>query len=248
MNPQVGVFRKGWLAAVLIVMAAAQAAAFTLSPMSVTIATTGSQSVTTFRVSNDSDQPIAVMFKAMTRKIGIDGIEVNVSADKDFLIFPARLTVPAKSFQNVKVQYRGDSKVKQEIPYRIIAEQLPVDFTKQTTSGVNILIRYVAALYVTPANVAPKITLVSTVGTVKSGKSGLAVEVKNEGTKHALLYNTLIRFQPSPEGAPVVLTGEPMTEIEGQNLLPLSSLVFFVPWEPAVMGAAYDGAFSADIE
>lgn len=248
MNFPAGIFRKGLFAAGLMVMAVAQATAFTFSPMSVSIDASGPKSIITFRLVNESDQPIAVAVKTMTRKVDQEGTETNEPADKDFLVFPARLSIPAKSSQNIKVQYRGNANLKAEASYRIIAEQLPVDFNKQTTSGVNIMVRYVAALYVAPAKVKPSLVLASAIGAEKNGKRGLTVIVKNEGTRHALLSNTLIRITQSPGSSSVEISGDQMSEIEGQNILAQSTRKFFVPWESAVMGAAYEGAFDAEIE
>jgi P pilus assembly chaperone PapD len=247
MNFPTGTFRKGLLAAVLMTVAIAQATAFSFSPMSVSIAAAGLNSIVTFRLINESDQPIAVIIKTMTRKADSDGTEINEPSDKDFLVFPARLSVPAKSSQNIKVQYRGNPNLKAEACYRIIAEQLPVDFTKQSSSGVDIIVRYVASLYVAPVNVKPMMILASATGAEKDGKKGLIVILKNEGTRHALLYDSLINVTQGSEPS-ATISGIPVSEIDGQNILALSERKFFIPWEQAVMGAAYSGSIDARIE
>jgi len=248
MNFPTRLFRKGLFAAVLMVLAIAQVTAFTFFPMSVSIAATGPNSATTFELVNDSEQPITVALKTITREVDLEGTETNDPADKDFLIFPTCLSIPAKSSKNVTVQYCGNVNIWTESSYRIIAEQLPVDFTKPATSGVNIIVRYVAALYVAPATVKPTLVLASVTGAEKDGKKGLTVTLKNEGTRHALLSDSLIRITQSSGSSAVEISGTALTEIEGQNILALSARNFFVPWEPAVMGAAYEGTFDATIE
>jgi len=110
------------------------------------------------------------------------------------------------------------------------------------------MVRYVAALYVTPGTVKPKLVLASATGAEKDGKKGLTVIIKNEGTRHALLSNTLIRITQSSGSSLVEISGTSVSEIEGQNILTMSARKFFVPWEPAVMGTTYEGAFDAEIE
>ncbi len=236
------------IVAVFLVSAAATAAAFSFSPMTVSIAPSGANAVMTYKVTNESDQQTAVSIKVTTRTIDASGVEKNEPADKLFLVFPSRVVLKANSSQNVKVQYRGSPAIASESAFRVIAEQLPVDFTKSATSGVSILLTYVAALYVTPKNASPKLIFSQAVGAQKDGKAGLQVTVKNEGTKHALLSNPMIRINESSGSTPREFSGEAAAGIDGQNILALSERTFFVPWEAAVIGATYEGAFDAEIE
>jgi fimbrial chaperone protein len=200
----------------------------------------------TYRVTNESDQQTAVAIKVATRVIDAAGKESNEPADKLFLVFPSRVVLKPNSAQNVKVQYRGPANLSAEAAYRVIAEQLPVDFTKSSSSGVSILLTYVAALYVTPKNAAPKLAVSSAEGVLTEDGPGLRVTVKNEGTKHALISNPVLRIKQN--SAKVEFSGEAAAGIDGQNILALSERSFFVPWEAAVMGATYEGGFDAEIE
>lgn len=231
-----------------LALAAAQAAAFSFAPMTTSIASSGSSAVVTYTVANSSDQQTAVAIKVATRTVDSLGVEKNEPADKLFLIFPARVVLKPNSSQNIKVQYRGDPALASELAFRVIAEQLPVDFSKSNVSGVNILLTYIAALYVTPQNTAPKLKVGMVNGTQMEGRQGLQVTVKNDGTKHALLYNPILRIFPASGMAPLEFTGDSLAGIDGQNLLARSERSFFVPWEAAVTGTSYEGAFDAEIE
>lgn len=222
--------------------------AFSFSPMTTSISPSGASAVITYKVTNESDVQTAVSIKVATRVIDAYGVETNEPADKLFLVFPARVVLKPNSSQNVKVQYRGNAAITAEAAYRVIAEQLPIDFSKSTASGVNILLTYVAALYVTPRNVEPKLSFGSATGMELDGKQGLMVTVKNTGTKHALISNPLMRINQSSGTAPLEIAGDSMTGIDGQNLLAQSERTFFVPWDAAVTGATYEGAFNAEIE
>ena len=237
-----------FVAVVMLQFAAAEAAAFTFSPMSTTIAPSGAQSVMTYKVTNDSQQQIAVAIKVMTRDINQLGVEINEPSDSTFLIFPSRIVLAPGSTQNVKIQYRGQVNLQAEAAYRVIAEQLPIDFSKATSSGVNIMLKYIAALYVTPAKVTPDIKIFSIIGIKKNDVVGLEITLKNDGTRHSLLSHSLIRITQSSGFIPVEFSGDALASIDGQNILARSTRIFFVPWSSAEMGATYEGAFSAEYE
>jgi fimbrial chaperone protein len=236
------------IASILLVAIAASAAAFSFVPMSASMAPSGAQSILSFKVTNDTTQTIAVVIKVLTRSMDADGNETNTPVDKEFVVFPARVTVQPNSSQTVKVQYKGNPAISRELCYRVMAEQIPIDFTKQESSGVKVLFRYIAALYVTPAKVSPKLVLGQIVGAEKDGKKGLAVTLKNEGTRHALLSSPVLKVQEQASSMPVTLDGTATAAMDGQNMLPALTRNFFVPWEAAVTGATYTGTFDAEIE
>ena len=224
------------------------AGAFSFSPMTVSIGSSGSSAVITYKVTNDSDQQTAVSIKVTTRTIDEAGKEINSPADKEFLVFPARVVLKPRSSQNVKVQYRGNPAITSEAAYRVFAEQLPVDFSKSSSSGVSILLTYVAALYVSPKNASAKLVIDRAVGSQKDGKQGLAITLKNEGTRHALISNPVIQINQGAGLPALEFTGEPASEIDGKNILAKSARIFFVPWEAAANGVAYEGAFDAELD
>jgi len=240
--------RSRLLRAFFLIIVVMSTQAFSFSPMTVSIGTSGATAVMTYKVTNESDQQTAVSIKVATRSIDATGKETNEAADKLFLVFPSRVVLKPNSSQSVKVQYRGNPAIASEVAYRVIAEQLPVDFTKSTASGVSILLTYVAALYVTPKNVAPKLVLAQATGIEKEGQRGLEVTVRNEGTKHALIANPVIRVTQGSGLPTLEFIGTPVSAIDGQNILALSVRTFFVPWEAAVTGTTYEGAFDAEIE
>jgi len=230
---------------VIIVMSTG---AFSFSPMTVSIGSSGASAVMTYKVTNDSDQQTAVSIKVTTRTIDETGKETNVPVDKEFLVFPARVVLKPRSSQNVKVQYRGNPAITSEAAYRVFAEQLPVDFSKSTSSGVSILLTYVAALYVTPKNAAAKLVIDRAIGSQKDGKQGINITVKNDGTQHALISNPVIRINQAAGLSALEFTGESASAIDGQNILAKSARTFFVPWEAAVNGVAYEGTFNAELD
>jgi len=248
MRRQPDLRRSLLLSAFFLIIIVMSTQAFSFSPMTVSIGTAGTTAVMTYKVTNESDQQTAVSIKVTTRSIDAGGKETNEPADKLFLVFPSRVVLKPNSSQSVKVQYRGNPAITSEAAYRVIAEQLPVDFSKSTSSGVSILLTYVAALYVTPKNTAPKLVLMQATGIQKDGKQGIEVTVKNEGTKHALIANPMIRITQGFGLSPLEFTGTSASAIDGQNILAMSVRTFFMPWDAAMTGATYEGAIDAEIE
>ncbi len=221
--------------------------AFTFMPMSITISPSGAQSIATFRLTNDGGQQIAISIKAMTRVIDQNGVESNEAADSDFTIFPTRIVVQPNSFQNIKVQYKGPARLAQEMAYRVIAEQVPIDFSQQQTSGVKVLFRYIAALYVSPPNVNYKVAITKAVYAEQDGKKGFLVTITNSGTRHALINDPVIKLTGAGAAA-ITLQEDDAKALQGQNLLAGSSRLFFFPSDKVVQGVNYAGSLTATIE
>ena len=238
--------RKLILVAVFLISIAATAAAFTFMPMSITISPSGANSIASFRITNDSSQQIAITIKAMMREIDENGNETNKPADNLFAIFPTRVVVQPNSFQNIKVQYKGNPSLAKEVAYRIIAEQVPIDFSQQQTSGVKVMFRYIAALYVAPPNVSHKVSVTKVEYGEQESKKGFFVTITNSGTRHAIINDPVMKISGS--SFTITLKDESVSAINGQNLLAGNVRKFFIPCEDAVPGKNYTGTLTATIE
>ncbi len=238
--------RKLILVAVFLISIAATATAFTFMPMSITISPSGANSIASFRITNDSSQQIAITIKAMMREIDENGNETNKPADNLFAIFPTRVVVQPNSFQNIKVQYKGNPSLSREVAYRIIAEQVPIDFSQQQTSGVKVMFRYIAALYVAPPNVSHKVSVTKVEYGEQESKKGFFVTITNSGTRHAIINDPVMKISSS--SFTITLKDESVSAINGQNLLAGNVRKFFIPCEDAVPGKNYTGTLTATIE
>ena len=238
---------KSLMMAGLFMIMGASVFAFTFMPMSISISPVGAQSIASFRLSNDASQQIAISVKAMTRKIDENGNEINEPADKDFVIFPTRVVVQPNSFQNIKVQYKGNTKLSSELAYRIIAEQVPIDFSQPLSSGVKVLFRYIAALYVAPPKVKEMLSVSKVEYAEQEGKKGFAVTLVNSGTRHALINDPILKISGGVKG-PITLTEDQVKPLQGQNLLAGNVRLFFIPYDDASPNTTYSGSLSATIE
>jgi len=238
---------KSLVFAGLFMILGASVFAFTFMPMSISISPSGAQSIASFRLTNDAAQQIAISIKAMTRQIDENGNETNTPADSDFTIFPTRVVVQPNSFQNIKVQYKGSPKLAKEIAYRIIAEQVPIDFSQPQSSGVKVLFRYIAALYVAPANIKDMLAVTKVEYAEQDGKKGFMVTLTNSGTRHALINDPVLKITGGPSGS-ITLSDDQMKALQGQNLLAGNVRHFFIPYDNASQNANYSGSLSATIE
>lgn len=239
--------KRSFLAALAFAGLAFAVSAFTITPMTVSITPTAPGNLANFKVENESGVPIAVVIRVVTRVVDDEGKEKNEAATKDFTVFPARIVVQPTSTQVVKVQWKGSASPASELSYRVIAEQVPVDFSRDQTSGVKVLFRYLASLYVAPRGIVAKPVLESVSGQIRGGIPGLVVRIKNDGTRHALLFNPVLKIT-TPQRQQIELSGKDLEAIEGNNVLAKSVRNFFVPWPSATAGAVYEGTFSASIE
>lgn len=170
------------------------AAALSLEPLSHTFDTSPAGRIRTFRVTNTQDQRISVRVRMTSRSLLPDGKEIRGPVDDEWLVFPRQMTLEPGTTQAVRVQYTGTDDVSVEKAYRIVAEQLPVDFSGgDRQSGINLLFRYEGSVYVTPPAAAADVVLVESSLQFKNGTlEGLLVRFENRGTAHAILNDLVL--------------------------------------------------------
>lgn len=214
---------------------------FSFQPLSADFSPAGRGSIQTFRIANDSDKPVAVKITMTTREVDIDGRETNRDAGDLFLVFPPQIVVNPGSHQAVRVQWKGPDAVETEMAFRIIAEQLPVDFDRRELSGgsINIMLRYKGAVYIVPENPKPRI-VVENVETVKTegGDKKLEITVENEGNAHVILQDLSVLLTEEAGdkgGTQIILKDEQLQGMNGENILARSRRRFILPW-PSELG------------
>ena len=201
--------RRAVCAAALMIVPAVMAAAFQLQPMSATIELDGSTPTTTFEVSNATDQPVAVQMRTTTREILPDGTELNDDASNELQLFPSQLILRPGQQQTVRVRWTGQGTPERELSYRVVAEQLPInlDRTADSESGVRMMLRYRATLYVRPPGAAADLV----VRDLQTDGDTVTLTVENAGTAHRLLA----------DGALVLIADGERTEMRAEEVDPL---------------------------
>lgn len=201
--------------------------AFKFSPMSSTINFKANENTTLFYLENDSDLPVAIQVSITSRDVDTKGIEKNTVVKDDFTFYPAQIIIPPNEKRSVKVSYMGQEKPKKEIAYRLIAEQLPIDLekTKKNKKNIKVLLRYIAALYLSHEELQSEIAL----KTLTLDNKNIYLTLENKGNKHQVLSNLNIKFKDEKSNKETLFSAEDLKGITGQNILALSERVFTLP-------------------
>jgi fimbrial chaperone protein len=203
-----------------------KAFAFKFSPMSQTINFRPNENTTLFYLENDSELPIAIQVSIATRSMDPNGLEKNTDQNikNDFSFYPSQMIIPSNEKRSVKVTYLGKEIPIKETAYRLIAEQLPVDLEKNTKNkkSIKVLLRYVAALYVTTEKMQSDVNFKSLA--VDEKKVSLTIE--NKGSKHQVLSNLNLKFLDDKSKKETLLTAEELKGMTGENVLAMSERVF----------------------
>jgi len=216
------IFSFSFFSLLLFVMFSLPVQALQMNPLSVVVKPTGGGARQSFKVTNESNQPIAVQFSVTTRQ-QVNNKEIRRSADKDFSIYPPQTIIPPRSTQKVRIQWIGKQKVSKELSYRLIAEQVYVSLKKEKQTGINMLMTLVGALYVQPNNTRSNVS----VRAVQRQGNKLAITLSNNGTRHQLMKYATLSLR---NGNKVInLKGRDLVGLEGNNVLAGATKRFFIP-------------------
>lgn len=199
--------------------------AFQLHPMSKTFAPAGTQATQSYEIINDGKEKVAIEMSVVTRQMELNGAETYQDANQDFLIYPPQILLKPGEVQAVQVTWLGNPQPKEELAYRLVAKQLPIDLTSPSqdvakpVGQLRVLMSYMGSLYIRPTNTKPNVVLQS-IALQKNAKgtSEIVLMLKNEGTARAALrkFNLSLKFQ---SGTVVELHPEQLKEINNQVIL-----------------------------
>ncbi len=211
---------------------------FSLNPMSHVIRLEDKQTQAQFMLDNPTSEPMAVEVSVRDRIQLADGKE-DTPVSHDISVFPPQLIIPAYEKRSVRVQWRG-KKPKTERAFRVIAEQLPlqVDGKKKKGSGIKMLLKYVAALYVNPGDTEAKLS----VSEIIAGNE-LTVVLENQGSEHQMLINPTLTLTKGTQK--IRLSGDALKSMAGENMLAGSRRIFRIPSVPAVTNG-FQGTIKVD--
>jgi len=206
----------------LTLFASFNANALQMNPLSVVLKPSGGGTKQSFRVSNESSEPIAVQFSITTRQ-QVNNKEIRKPADTDFMIYPPQTIIPAKSTQKVQVEWLGPGNIPREQAYRLIAEQVYVSLSDKNKTGFKMLMTLVGALYVQPNGTRSKVHVRS----VQRHGNKLAVTLTNSGNRHQLMrFATLILRNGQQV---LTLKGPSLAGLDGNNVLGGATKRFYIP-------------------
>lgn len=237
------------LIAVLFAVAVGDASAFRFSPFRSKFEPAGSESNQLFMVENNTGVPVSVQIRIANRQINVDGGETIRDNEKDFAIFPAQMILQSHSSRSVRVQWIGDPNLKEEIAYRIIAEQLPVNLSqdKPKSSSVKFLVSYHGALFVTPPGLFQNVRLdFFGIPQDPEQKGMLELVLHNRGTQHALLRNLKLEIKDDAGNAVTLDDEKALKGLMNETILAKQRRRFLLPWPKALHGMPKQVEFTFD--
>ncbi len=156
--------------------------AWSITPMSSSIKP--DQKTFSIKINNTGGKEmVAIKFDVMTRNQDIDAKEILDKTD-DLKVFPKHIVVPAGGVSTVRVSVFKSNKTQYEKAYRLIAEAVPISTREGRESGVNVLLKYIASIYLLPP-VSQDVEL--KVHSAKLLNKALQIEVYNPGNQHKVM-------------------------------------------------------------
>lgn len=239
------------LVGVFFLVAMPAAHAFTLAPLVMEFAPFGRGANQAFQVENPSDQTVAVQISMLSREMDLEGKERNAPAEDDFIVYPSQVLLKPKQVQTVRVQWVGKAKPEKELTYRILAEELPIDLTKEQPTGgainanIKVVVRYLGSIYIVPKGAKADVILDSTASeTGEDGTRKLVIVFHNRGTARALLSGLKLTLQSG--GKTVELGAGDLKGVAGENLLAGNKRRFVVSWPAELPEGPVKSSFNFD--
>ena len=240
MNKQVWKFSTKMMSLIivgLIAIAPQVNASFEFSPIIANLKPSGSGASSAFTVTNTGANRIPVQVSIVAREPDIAGKEVYKETEKVnemFRIFPSQIVLKPKETRTLRIRYVGSPKVKSELAFRIIAEELPVNVSDPgkvyttAVAQVNITTRYIGSLYVTPSGAAPNVSV--DVKRVEIPGKNLELTITNRGTSHQVIKSPIVRIKPIRGGKEIVLPATEVKSLVNQNILSSKTRKFNLAW------------------
>jgi fimbrial chaperone protein len=217
--------------------------AFTIIPMSATFQPSGKGAAQVFRVENESSNRVAFQISVLTRELDEHGKETNRPAPDLFTVFPPQGAIPPGQSQSVRLVWRGPTNPERELAFRLVAEELPVNFTQEVGKvQIKVLLRYMAALYVTPRNARPSLQ----VGNVtRTDTNTYVLSVTNSGKMHQNLMKPRLALTDA-QGRRRDVPAEALRSVESENVLAGSTRRFVLTLPAEFTESSYKADLAAD--
>ena len=220
---------------------------FTLNPISATVEPKGYGVSASFRVENETSNRVAFQVSMVTREMDESGKESTLSASNLFTVFPPQGIIPPGQKQNVRVVWKGSPSPSNELAYRIVAEELPVELEQEKSqSHIKVLVRYQGTVYVRPKNCKPLIQITRLTRSVgENSTNAYEFAVSNAGTAHQGLTGTVLSLTDG-QGLKTEIRGEQLKGVEGQNILAHHLRRFRLELPPAFKEPEYRAEIRVD--
>jgi fimbrial chaperone protein len=197
---------------------------FKFNPMSQSLDLGDGKKSAQFTVENDTAESMAIELTVKERVMDSAGKE-TLPATTELSIFPPQIIIPSKEKRTIRVLWNGPATIEVEKSFRVVAEQLPLNVDKKKKgTGIQMLMKYMAAFYVTPDNAQAKIKA----SLLPSPDGKLTFNVQNEGNKHQIIYKPKMTLKKGSDKW--TLTEKELTGFAGENVLAKSNRTFTIAY------------------
>lgn len=233
-------------ASVIFIACVFSTQAFNFAPITQDYTPSGKGSSQVFRVSNPGNEKVAVKISIKPRSIEPDGTEIQGEPTSSFLIYPKQMILEPGTSRSIRIKWTGDQNPESEIPFRIIAEQVPVSFSEtQPIEGgqITLTLRYEGTVYIVPPGAKPKLSIKNILRATDSEIEYLSFEIENSGTRHTILEDIELKFKRDEnDPQPIILEDDDLKGVAGENMLAGSVRIFRIPmpegmWEGPIYGS-----------
>ncbi len=170
--------------------------ALRLSPMVGYLEPSGKKSVFNFTAINTTKSPEALKVSIEYRNEK-DILKFGKSAESLFEIYPKKAILFPKDSgkinkKDIKVIWKGGDVQNLEKSFRLVVEQVPLNFSKKKFSGgkMQIVSRYIASVYVAPEEFKSEPKVLST----KIEGNYIHIDIENSGNKHHLCLDPYVKI------------------------------------------------------
>lgn len=197
--------------------------AFKFQPITMDFKDEGKNSSQNFQILNTTTETIAVQIEVFKRGMDLNGKDI-LSETEDFFIYPEQIILKSGKSQTIRVMYKGKKISSKEEAYRIIANQVPVNFDKTKKGGLKILFRYIGSIYVIPENINIDVQITD----IEKIDNSMKLHIKNLGNSHVILKDAYIKLKSG--SSEVIISSEKLKGLSGSNILAGTTLEYIVPW------------------
>lgn len=229
---------KQMISLVAAIFTLSASAHFEFSPITMALETTGKTNHAIAQVINRENFAIPITIRITNRKLLENGEEER-SDSEDIAVFPTQFLLAPKESRAIKIIWQGEETLQAEKAYRIIVEEVPVEFSSKTANAgaVRILINYVGSIYVNSSKTESNLVLDNV--TSEEGKF-LSFLFNNKGSSHVIIKSPnieLIAKKPGGKSAKkIILDKTILNSAEGKNVLALSKLKVKIPLPSGLEG------------
>ncbi len=200
-----------------------------VNPMIITMTPSGRGSQATVQITNVTDIDLPVEMSIVKRTL-VDGEEVLVPAEEDFILFPPQFIINPGASQTVRLQWVSGAIGNTSESYYVYATQIPVPL-QDGQSGVMVNYRFGISLHMVPEGTEPKVVVEGLQPAQnEEGEQGFELTVRNTGTRYARMSEHRLTLKNSAGDAREWSTEALKADTGVGFMLPGESRTFFIAY------------------